>query len=197
MKEYTFEIKNSNGEIQEFVVQENDDNIKLLEYLSCDISSVEIPDNINEKPITVIGDTCFFNHPEIYSIQFPRLLTAIGNASFALCSRIKELVIPDSVVSIGEYAFRDCTGLKKVVMPANLKSLRTGLFSFCYFLDEDVKIILNEGLEIIETRIFSGGGLGTYITLNIPKTVKSIAPGAFNYGMKIITSLPYDENWFA
>ena len=65
------------------------------------------------------------------------------------------------------------------------------------FLDDDVEIILNEGLETIETKIFSGGGLGTYITLNVPKTVKSIAPGAFNYGMKIITSLPYDEKWFA
>lgn len=176
---------------------EYDRHIELLSYLSHDNKSVAIPCFINDKPITRIDHDCFFNHPEIKTITFPETLTSIGDNSFALCKGLRELFLPDSITDIGAYAFRDCTGLKKVVMPANLKVLRTGLFSFCFFLDDDVEIILNEGLETIETRIFSGGGLGTYITLNVPETVKSIAPGAFNYGMKIITSLPYDENWFA
>ncbi len=192
MKEYTVEIKNSNDEIQEFVVQENEDNIKLLEYLSCDIGSVEIPDNINEKPITIIGDTCFFNHPEIYSIQFPRLLTVIGNASFALCSRIKELDIPDSVVSIGVHAFRDCKGLKRVVMPKHLKVLSAGIFAFCY-LSDDVQMTLPEDLEEIEPHAFYSGGT---FNLVVPKNVKKIGVGAFNWGPKVITSLPFDKGWY-
>ncbi len=192
MKEYTFKTKNSNDEVQEFIIQENDDNIKLLEYLSCDISSVEIPDNINGKQITVIGDTCFFNHPEIYSIQFPRLLSAIGNASFALCSRIKELVIPDSVVSIGVHAFRDCKGLKRVVMPKHLKVLSAGIFAFCY-LSDDVQIILPEDLEEIKPHAFYSGGT---FKLVVPKNVKKIGVGAFNWGPKVITSLPFDKGWY-
>ena len=180
-----------------FTIIENENDIEIQKYLVYDNPNVIIPSNINEKPVTRIGHDCFFNHPEIKTITFPETLTSIGDNSFALCKGLRELVLPDSITDIGAYAFRDCTGLKRVVMPANLKVLRTGLFSFCYFLDDDVEIVLNEGLETIETRIFSGGGLGTYITLNVPKTVKSIAPGAFNYGMKIITSLPYDENWFA
>ena len=196
MDEIRFSMVNSNDEIQEFVFIEESNSIDLL-YLCSHNTIVEIPRTINNKPVTRIGHDCFFNHPEIKTISFPDTLTSIGDNSFALCKGLRELVLPDSITDIGAYAFRDCTRLKRVVMPANLKVLRTGLFSFCYLLDEDVKIILNEGLEIIETRIFSGGGLGTYITLNVPKTVKSIAPGAFNYGMKIITSLPYDEKWFA
>ena len=180
-----------------FKILENENTIEIQKYLGYDNSNVNIPYRINNKPVTRIGHDCFFNHPEIKTISFPDTLTSIGDNSFALCKGLRELVLPDSITDIGAYAFRDCTGLKRVVMPANLKVLRTGLFSFCYFLDDDVEIVLNEGLETIETRIFSGGGLGTYITLNVPKTVKSIAPGAFNYGMKIITSLPYDENWFA
>ena len=180
-----------------FDYNEYPDSIEITKYKQYNNTEVAIPNLIEGKPITRIGHDCFFNHPEIKTISFPDTLTSIGDNSFALCKGLRELVLPDSITDIGAYAFRDCTGLKRVVMPANLKVLRTGLFSFCYLLDEDVKIILNEGLEIIETRIFSGGGLGTYITLNVPKTVKSIAPGAFNYGMKIITSLPYDENWFA
>lgn len=196
MDEIRFSMVNSNDEIQEFVFIEESNSIDLL-YLCSHNTIVEIPRTINNKPVTRIGHDCFFNHPEIKTISFPDTLTSIGDNSFALCKGLRELVLPDSITDIGAYAFRDCTGLKRVVMPANLKVLRTGLFSFCCFLDDDVEIVLNEGLETIETRIFSGGGLGTYITLNVPKTVKSIAPGAFNYGMKIITSLPYDEKWFA
>ena len=196
MDELRFSIENSNNEIQEFVVIEENNSINLL-CLCSHNTVVEIPRIINNKPVTRIGHDCFFNHPEIKAILFPDTLLTIGDNAFALCKGLRELVLPDSITDIGAYAFRDCSGLKKVVMPANLKVLRMGLFSFCYFLDDDVEIILNEGLETIETKIFSGGGLGTYITLNVPKTVKSIAPGAFNYGMKIITSLPYDENWFA
>lgn len=176
---------------------DNDGDVELIAYCFYEDKYVIIPNEIEGKPVTRIGNDCFFDHPEIKTISFPNTLTSIGDNSFALCKGLRELVLPDSITDIGAYAFRDCTGLKRVVMPANLKVLRTGLFSFCYFLDDDVEIVLNEGLETIETRIFSGGGLGTYITLNVPKTVKSIAPGAFNYGMKIITSLPYDENWFA
>ena len=192
MKEYTVKIKNSNDEVQEFIIQENDDNIKLLEYLSRDICAVELPDNINEKTITVIGDNCFFNHPEIDSIQFPRLLSSIGNASFALCSRIKELVIPDSVVSIGVHAFRDCKGLKKVEMPKHLKVLSAGIFAFCY-LSDDVQIILPEDLEEIEPHAFYSGGT---FKLVVPKKVKKIGVGAFNWGPEVITSLPFNKGWY-
>lgn len=170
--------------------------VELLRYCRFDQTEVIIPSKVEGDAIIRIGHDCFFDHPEIKAISFPASLLSIGENSFALCKGLRELVLPDSITDIGAYAFRDCTGLKKVVMPANLKILRTGLFSFCYFLDDDVEIVLNEGLETIETKIFSGGGLGTYITLNIPNTVKSIAPGAFNYGMKIVTSLPYDEKWF-
>ncbi len=175
---------------------ENDNSVEMIKYLLSDRSTVSIPSEINGKPVTRIGNGCFFDHPEIEAVSFPDTLLTIGESSFALCKGLRELVLPDSITDIGAYAFRDCTGLKKVVFPANLKCLRTGLFAFTCFPD-DVEIILNEGLESIETRIFSGGGIRTDITLNIPETVKTIAPGAFDCGMKINTSLQYDEKWFS
>ena len=83
-----------------------------------------------------------------------------------------------------------------MVLPSGLKCLRSGVFSFCYF-SEDVEIILKEGLESIEAGVFYCGGLCSGLKLNIPNSVKTIAPGAFEYGMKIETSLPYNEKWFA
>ena len=192
MKEYKKKTKNSKGEFQKFIIQENDDNIKLLEYLSHDISSVEIPDYVNEKPVIEIGDTCFFNHPEILSVLLPCLLSTIGNASFALCSRIKELVFPDTVVSIGVHAFRDCRGLKKVVMPKHLKVLSAGIFAFCY-LSDDAQIVLQDELEEIEPHAFYSGGS---FKLFVPNSVKKIGVGAFNGGPAVVTQLSYDKGWY-
>lgn len=172
------------------------DNIELSNYLLFDSPTVCIPPEIHGKPVTSIGHDCFFNHHEIISISFPDTLTSIGDNAFALCKSLKELVLPDGISDIGIWAFRDCTGLKKVVMPSKLRILRSGVFSFCYFSD-DVEIILNEGLESIEAGVFSCGGLCSGLKLNIPNSVKTIAPSAFEYGMKINTSLPYDEKWFA
>ena len=169
--------------------------IELLKYLFCEDSDVVIPEQIDGKPVTGIGPGCFFAHKEIESVSFPVTLTAIGDSAFALCAGLRELVLPDGVSDIGKYAFRDCTGLKKIILPKALKRLRAGTFSFCY-LPDDAEIILNEGLEIIEPNVFSGGGIRSGVTLTVPDSVRSIAPGAFVYGMKLITSLPYDESWF-
>ena len=192
MKEYSIKINNCKGEFQEFIIQENDDNIKLLEYLSHDISSVEIPDFINEKPVTVIEDTCFFNHPELKRVIFPNTIERIGEEAFALCSGIEGLLLPDSITEIGVHAFRDCKGLKKVVMPKHLSVLRAGVFAFCYLHDDTVIELPNE-LEEIEAHAFYSGGS---FKLVIPESVKRIGIGAFNWGPKVITSLPYDKGWY-
>lgn len=192
MRKYSITIKNSIGESQELIIQENDDSIKVLMFMSHDVSNVEIPYYINEKSVTVIGDNCFFNHPEILSIQFPNSLSSIGNASFALCSGIKELKIPDSVISIGVHAFRDCKGLRKVVMPKHLKVLSAGIFAFCY-LSDDAQMILSDELEEIEPHAFYSGGT---FKLVVPDSVKKIGVGAFNWGPEVVTSLPFDKGWY-
>ena len=164
--------------------------------LSNEIESVVVPEMINGKPVTVIGDDCFFDCYNLKEIIIPSTVTIIGGSAFALCKGLKEIVLPDSITDIGMYAFRDCTSLKRIVLPEKLKCLRRGVFAFCYFSD-DVEIVLKEGLESIESNVFYCGGLTRQITLNIPDSVKYIAPGAFEHGMTVNTILPYDEEWFS
>ncbi|WP_255910698.1 leucine-rich repeat domain-containing protein [Ruminococcus sp. zg-924] len=183
---------NSKKQIQKFYAEEYDDYVVLRQYISNDINFVEIPSKINNKKVTVIGDSCFFNHPEIVVIVFPSTIVSIGKETFALCKGIKEFDLPDSITEIGVHAFRDCTGLKKVVMPKHLKILSAGIFAFCY-LPTDVEMILPEELEEIDVHAFYSGGS---FELIIPNTVKKIGVGAFNWGPKVITSLPYDKGWY-
>lgn len=171
---------------------EHSESVELAKYIGNENESIIIPSEFNGKPVTRIGDDCFFNHPEIVSVSIPDTITSIGNSAFALCRGIKELILPDSINEIGIHAFRDCKGLKKVVLPLNLKVLKSGVFAFCYL--REAEVILPEGLEIIEENAFYSGGCTT--TIKIPDSVKEIKRGAFCYGPQIITSLPYDKGWY-
>lgn len=135
----------------------------------------------------------FFNHDEIKTVSFPRGLKSIGDGAFAMCKGLSELLLPDSIEEIGLWAFRDCTGLRKIVLPAGLKSLRHGTFSFCYLAD-DVEIVFKEGLEKIESHIFYDG-VGSAFSVELPRSVKEIAVGAFPPNVRINTELPYDRGW--
>ena len=86
MKRYKVTVPNRHNLPQSFGVNEYDDHIKLSAYLSNNINSVDIPTQISEKPVTVVGADCFFNHGEITEISFPDTLTNIEDR-LLLCAR--------------------------------------------------------------------------------------------------------------
>lgn len=178
-----------------FDILVGEDKIILEKYLSDDLEKVVLPEEVYEKPVTEIGPGCFFNHPEITEIVFPETLTKVGESAFALCKGIHTLLLPDSISEIGVHAFRECTGLRKVVLPASLKRLRVGVFSYCY-LPANVDIVIKDGLETIEHGVFFSSDVHLHFALRLPESVTTIAQGAFEPGMKILTALPYDEKWF-
>ena len=178
-------IENSLHQQQEFGIDEYDDHIVLCAYLSNDVAAVDIPSFIDGKPITAIGGDCFFAHKEITAVSFPETLKRIGDQAFALCAGIRELILPDGITEIESFAFRDCTGLRKIVLPAGLQTLKRGVFAFTY-LPNDVDIIMNEGLETIESRVFSSGGLNQFFAVKIPSSVKECATDAFEPGVTVI-----------
>ena len=192
--EETREISISNRDdlTLRFLVSEKKGHITIERYLTADSPSVFIPDHIGGIPVTEIGDNCFFNHREIKDVVFPQSLKRIGSQAFALCKGITELNLPDQIEEIGCFAFRDCKGLKIVKLPAKLKRIHDGVFSFCY-LSEDAEIILPEGLEVIEGGAFWSGGC---FELHIPDSVREIGVGAFFFGPRVITNLPYDKGWY-
>lgn len=97
MKEYQINVNNSKNQIQKFIVEEYDNYVVLKQYLSNEIDLVEIPAKINNKNVTVVGDWCFFNHPEIIGVYFSSAIQSIGNAAFAYCKGISKLDLPDQL----------------------------------------------------------------------------------------------------
>ena len=185
-------VENSLHQKQEFGIYDHENHVVLGTFLSREIEQVEVPATANGKPVTAIGDNCFFNCVDMQTVSLPNSITDIGVQAFAMCKSLIELELPDSITNIGAYAFRDCRGLQKVVLPNNLKRLSQGLFSFCYL--NNPEIILPEGLEVIERSAFWSAGT---FDLRIPDSVKEIGVGAFYLGPSPITVLPYDKGWFS
>lgn len=185
-------IDNSLHQPQELGIDEYEDHIEVGRLLSLELEKVEIPDTIDGKTVTSIGEDCFFNCGKLKEVILPNTIVSIGAQAFALCKVLTDITLPDSVKEIGHHAFRDCRGLKKVILPKSLKSLPIGMFSFCYL--HDPEIVLPEGLEVIESGAFWSGGV---FDLLIPDSVREIGVGAFNWGPRPITKLPYDKGWFS
>ena len=191
MVQKQFATENKMRQLQVFRIDEYDDHVELDRLLTPDLDGVDVPRMIDGKPVTVIGEACFFKCDEIKEVNIPDSVTTIGAQSFALCKGISELMLPDSIVNIGPHAFRDCRGLKKAVLPKNLKVVPMGMFAFCRLTNPE--IILPEGLEKISANAFWDAGS---FDLKIPDSVTEIGVGAFNHGPRPITKLPEDRRWF-
>lgn len=90
------------------------------------LTEVEIPESINDLPVTSIE----------------------ANA-FSECSTMQKITIPDSVETIGNYAFYDCCFLKTVTLPESVVSIGEGAFNKCYLLDKIE--VLNSNCRIYDS----------------------------------------------
>ncbi|HBI85294.1 MAG TPA: hypothetical protein DDX71_03255 [Ruminococcus sp.] len=191
MERWEITLPDCAGIPRQFAVCENDTGITLLKCLDNQTEQFRIPAEIGGRPVTVIGEGCFMDLRKLTEVIFPETLREIGVQAFALCKSLRRVILPDSVTEIRACAFRDCRGLEKVRLSPNLRRLRAGVFGFCCLTDPEFEI--PEGLEIIEEHAFYDAG---YFTLHLPDSVRGIGRGAFHYGPKAVTRLPYDKGWY-
>jgi hypothetical protein len=89
---------------------------------------VSIPSELNNLPITSIGEGAFQNHTSITHIILPDTVTNIGVCAFLNCSDLLDVIIPDSVKTIGDEAFSGCVRLSYIILPSSIT--RIGRYAF-------------------------------------------------------------------
>ena len=92
--------------------------------------NVEIPDKINGRIVTGIGDEAFKYCAILTSITIPDGVTSIGSNAFYFCTNLRSVTIPDNVTEIYEGAFFNCTSLKSVTIPAGVKTIGPEAFGY-------------------------------------------------------------------
>ncbi|MDB4546959.1 leucine-rich repeat domain-containing protein [Akkermansiaceae bacterium] len=133
-----------------------------------------IPDAIEGKPVTSIGNFTFFRCSSLTSITIGSGVTSIGNYAFADCSSLTSITIPDSVTSIGDEAFTRCSSLTSITIPDGVTSIRNFAFTGCTSL---TSITIPDSVTSIGDTAFRSCTSLTSIT--IPDGVTSIGDDAF------------------
>ncbi len=116
-----------------------------------DAEQIEIPAQIEGKPVTVVDWYAFERCAKLRSVVIPDTVTHISRFAFAHCISLETVNLPTSLYAIEQYAFFDCPRLQGLRLP--------------------------ERLTIIEERAFCGCDAITDIT--IPESCTSVGAYAF------------------
>ncbi|MDR0411447.1 MAG: leucine-rich repeat domain-containing protein [Treponema sp.] len=173
----------------DFEVIDGTSGVIITKYIGRDVA-VEIPPQINDRPVTVIADRAF-RDAGLTSVVIPESIASIGDEAFAhnhlvrviiparaafigilafAGNQLTSVVIPEGVVSISEYAFAR-NRLEGVVIPNTTTSIGSGAFSGNQLahivIGANVRLggyALNEQFEYFYSE--NGNQAGTYILHN-------------------------------
>lgn len=137
---------------------------------------IEIPDAIDEVPVTTISASAFSGKSNIKEVIIPDSVTVIHNAAFYDCHDLEIVIVPDSVTYIGESAFQSCENLKYVILGNGVKSVGDIAFKDCAALEA---VSLGSSVEAIGNGAFYNCNALTAV--RVPSSVKEIENLAFGY----------------
>ncbi len=148
------------GEVWKGVI--TSEGVKIVGYSGSD-TAVEVPPEIDGRPVTAIGENAFAGKTEITSVT-----------------------VPDSVTTIDEDAFAGCTGLTTIVIPDGLDTTKAGISGtaakITYTVDENGKITItsvtpgtdSDGVEKPVTLPDTIGGQKPAISDTVKETMENI-----------------------
>ena len=142
----------------------NDGTVSISKYTGSD-KNLNIPSVINNRKVTEIGFSAFYNCKTLESVNIPNEVIVIDNYAFLDCENLKNVTlsnnihiinwgafenckslkyikIPDSVYIIGYEAFSGCISMTSVVIPDSVREIRGSAFSDCTNL-KDIKMSKN------------------------------------------------------
>ena len=150
-------------------------HIELLEYKGTE-KDVIVPTELDGKPVTVIGSSCFYRNESIQTVIVPEGIEIIENAAFYCCTSLRRASLPESCVSYGEKLFSWCESLESIKLPSGMTSVPDYAFNNCTSLTE---IIWNDNVTHIGVRAFSW--CDSLNSVVLPQSVQTIADYAFYY----------------
>ncbi|MDB4746280.1 leucine-rich repeat protein, partial [Verrucomicrobia bacterium] len=143
---------------------------------------LRIPDFLNGKPVTSIGDPSnrFWNEGAFYEcenltgITIPDGVISIGPYTFLRCTSLESVTLPNSINYIGDHSFIECKSLKSITIPERVTSIENTTFDNCISL---TSVTIPDGLTSIGSGAFR---MCTSLkSVTIPDSVTSIGSQAF------------------
>jgi len=167
----------------EYAEKDGEAYITLCDY---SVKNVEVPEEINGLPVTVIYGMAFYQS-EAETIKLPASLKRIEIMAFNECDSLTSIDIPDGTEKIMAQAFYGCDNLKEINIPSSCTEIGSNAFASCKSLtsiniadgnsaykSKDGILFNAEGTELVK---YPDGKGSIY---KIPDGVKSVADYAFS-----------------
>ena len=149
---------------------------------------VDIPDKIDGKSVTGIGDWAFNGCTNLTSITIPDSVTEIGLSAFYDCTSLTSITIPNSVTSISTRSFKGCANLTSITIPNSVTEIGWDAFYNCASLKS---ITIPD--SVTEIGMYAFNGCASLTNITIPDSVTSIGSGAFS-GCTSLTSITIPDS---
>lgn len=174
---------------ENYTYEVNSDNtITITGFNNLHTTTINIPETIDGKTVTAIGNDVFRNKPSIKTVKIPNTVISIGDYAFYNCHKLTTVTLSDSVKTIGANCFNLCQSLTSI----HLNNVETiGKFAF-YGCEKLTTVNLGNALKEVPERAFSDCELLS--TLTFPKlSLKSIGDYSFSNCISI-TSLKFPNS---
>ncbi len=137
-----------------------EDSVTVTGYSGAD-AELTIPDTIEGKPVTAIGNNAFSGKQNLTAVNLPAGLKTIGRAAFENCKALPSVMLPTGLETIGANAFNDCSALTEAAIPESVTAIGEKAFRYT---------------AITEVSVPQGAALGTEVFGSCQKLVSASLP---------------------
>lgn len=161
----------------DFHYTQSADGVTITEYVG-NSSTVKIPDKINGKTVTTIGEKAFYYNANVTSVDMSDThIVTLDDEAFELCSNISTVQFPDTLETIGNYVFFRDTSISSINLSStNVTSMGNDAFFNCTSM---TSIDLPSTLETIGELCFASDETLTSIDLSNTQ-IKLLSHDAFD-----------------
>lgn len=159
--------------VEDFSYMVKDSGTVLITSYKGSDETVKIPNEIEGKPVTEIGERVFYYNKKLINVVIPDNVVTIHTDAFGYCQSLQSVELGKGVTYIGASAFYYCSALKKINIPASVRYIRMNAFQRCGALE---KVNFSEGIIGIDKLAFHE--CTSLSQINLPQSLETIGDGA-------------------
>lgn len=108
----------------------DDGTVEITSYGGAD-TEIVIPDTLDGKPVTAIGERAFYYSLSLTSVTIPDSVTHISQKAFSCCFQLTSITLPSGLTAIESGTFDLCKSLTTIDIPDSVAAIADDAFIGC------------------------------------------------------------------